>query len=228
MRGAHWLVWPALAVLVGLGVWQLQRLEWKTALIDTIATRGAAPPGALPRALDPERPETWEFTRVALSGRWRHDAEMRLQAQPRAGRVGVRLVTPLDLEDGRAVLVDRGWAPDADSAERPPGAVALEGLLRGPPADNPFRPRNRPDDGAWYWLDPAAMARAAGLPARAFYVLAVAPEIPAAPGRYPVPGGAALELRNDHLQYALTWFGLAAALLAVWLAARRRARAGAA
>lgn len=222
MPRAAWLAWPALAVLVGLGVWQTQRLEWKTALIATIEARRAAPPAAYPSASDPQRRAAWEFTRVALSGRFRHEAEMRVLAQTHAGRAGVRLVTPLDLDDGRTALVDRGWAPDRGApVERPEGPATLEGLLRGPPAGNPFRPENRPQDGVWHWVDPAAMARAAGLPPRAVYVQAVGP---ADAQRYPIPGGAALELRNDHLHYALTWFGLAAALLAVMVAFRRRAR----
>ena len=202
----------------------MQRLEWKTALIDTIEARRAAPPAAYPAALDPERRGEWEFTRVALTGRFRHDAEMRVLAQTHEGRVGARLVAPLVLADGRAALVDRGWAPgDGAAADRPAGEAAVEGLLRGPPAGNPFRPANRPEDGVWHWIDAPAMAKAAGLAPRAFYVQAVGP---AAPGGAPVPGGAALALRNDHLQYALTWFGLAAALMAVFLAFRRRARRG--
>ena len=211
-------------MLVGLGVWQTQRLEWKTALIETIEARSAAAPVAWPRALDPQARDAWEFTRVRLSGRFRHDAEMRLLAQTHAGRAGVRLVAPLELDDGRVALVDRGWTPDDGAPiERPEGVVTLDGLLRGPPEGNPFRPANRPEDNVWYWLDAAAMARAAGLPPRAVYVQAVGP---AETGRYPIPGGAALELRNDHLQYAITWFGLAAALLAVMVAFLRRARRG--
>ena len=204
----------------------MQRLEWKTALIDTVAERRAAPPVAPPAELRESDRAKWEFTRVALAGRFRHDAEIRVLAQTRAGRVGVRLVAPFARDDGAAALVDRGWAPEDAPIDRPEGSVAIEGLLRGAPAGNPFRPDNRPDDGVWHWIDPPAMALAAGLPETAFYVQAVAPA--GENGRYPIPGGAALELRNDHLQYALTWFGLAAALLAVHAVLRRRARRGAA
>lgn len=222
---AAWLIWPALAVLLGLGTWQLQRLEWKTGLIATIEARRAAPAAPLPAALDADRRMAWEFTRVALSGRFRHDGEMSVLAQTRNGRAGRRIVAPFEVDGGGAVLVDRGWAPDGGAVERPAGPVALEGLLRGPPAGNPFRPDDRPGDGVWYRVDPAAMARAAGLPPRGFYVQAAGA---AAPGRYPVPGGPALALRNDHLGYALTWYGLAAALAAVAVAFRRRRARGAA
>lgn len=221
-----WVVWPAFLVLAGLGVWQTQRLEWKTALIDTIAERRAAPPAALPAELRESARAEWEFTRVALAGRFLRDAEMRVLAQTRGGRVGVRVVAPFARDGGGAVLVDRGWAPEDAAIDRPEGPAAVEGLLRGAPAGNPFRPGNRPEDGVWHWIDPPAMARAAGLPETAFYVQAAGPA--GEGGRYPIPGGAALELRNDHLQYALTWFGLAAALLAVHAVLRRRARRGAA
>lgn len=158
--------------------------------------------------------------RVALSGRFRADAEMIVLAQIRDGLAGVRLVAPLELADGRAVLVDRGWAPGVEAAARPEDAAAVEGLLRGPPAGSPFRPDNRPEDDVWYWIDPAAMARAAGLPPADFYVQADGPGTDA---RYPAPGGGALRLRNEHLHYAIIWFGLAAGLLAVYAAYRRRA-----
>ena len=219
-----WIIWPAFLVLVGLGGWQTQRLEWKTALIETIAERRAAPPVPLPANLRESERADWEFTRVALAGRLLHDAEMRVLAQTREGRVGVRLVTPLERGGGGAALVDRGWAPEGAAIDRPEGSVTVEGLLRGAPAGNPFRPDNRPGGGVWHWIDPPAMARAAGLPETVFYVQIAGP----AGEDYPIPGGAALELRNDHLQYALTWFGLAAALLAVHAVLRRRARRGAA
>ncbi len=221
MKHTIWLAWPAILVLVGLGIWQMQRLEWKTALIETIEARRAAPVIPVPPALDSDQYDNWEFTRVALSGTFRHESEMAVVAQTHAGRVGIRLVTPMDLDDGRTLLVDRGWTPDADSAERPTGKVLLEGLLRAPIAGNPFRPDNHATENIWYWIDAPAMARAASLPPQAYYVQAVAPE---APGRYPTPGGAVLHLRNDHLQYALTWFGLATALLVITLLFRRHAR----
>ena len=106
--------WPTavtfatLAVLIGLGSWQLQRLEWKNALTADIRGRGAAAPVNLP--LDLSDPAL-EYTPVRLQGRFLHEKELYVSARPQAGKVGSNIVTPLRLDDGRAVLVSRGWVP---------------------------------------------------------------------------------------------------------------------
>lgn len=212
----------ALAVLVGLGVWQVQRLHWKEALIETRTARLGQAAIALPAAF--EDPAALEFTRVALAGQFRHDRELYLGARTRKGKVGVHVVTPLVLADGRSLLVDRGWVPLArqDPATRPTGQLAgpvtLEAILRssGWKGWGITRPENDPDRNLWLWTDLPAMAAAAGLddPITAVYAQAVDT---APPGGLPMAVEAAINLRNDHLQYALTWFALAVALLVIYL-----------
>jgi surfeit locus 1 family protein len=221
------LAWPGVAALVGLGTWQLERLEWKTALISEIEARASAPAVSLP---DPGRPvdlERLAFTRVAASGRFLHEHEMLVVAKVREGLPGAHVVTPLVLGDGRAVLVDRGWVPQQrrDPATRTQGQVAgevrVDGLLRGPQRGNWFTPDNRPGKSVWFSIDPVAMARAAGLAPLPYYVEAG----PAAnPGGLPVGGHAALDIRNEHLHYAITWYALACGLLVVYLSYRRGER----
>jgi len=221
------LVLPALAVLIGFGTWQVHRLSWKTELIERMQARLSAPAIPLPENITAANIDDLEFTHVRLTGTFRHADEMIVLARPRKGEVGSRVVTPMESESGRVVLIDRGWIPaDADDpAARSQGQIAglttVEGLLRGRPETNPFTPDNQPDDNVWYWVQPDAMAVRAGMPPLPFYVEAG----PAAnPGGLPIGGRPVIEIANNHLQYAITWYGLAAGLLAVYVFYRRGER----
>jgi len=222
----------ALAVLIGLGTWQVERLHWKEALIAERTAAVSAPPTALPRTLEETRPLA--FHRVRAKGQFLHDREVPVHAIERQrGAAGYLVVTPLRLDDGAIVLVERGWVPTEkrDPATRaegnPPGEVAVDGLLRLAPAEKPgwFVPANDPGRAEWFWIDLPAMARAAGVAeALPFYVEAgAAPN----PGGLPVGGQANTDLPNDHLQYAITWYALAAALAVIYLLLLRHERAAA-
>lgn len=244
------VVIPMLAVLIGLGVWQLQRLDWKRALIELRVERVTAPPidlvprNRVERITDPghfelrlapdkgvamlsEAPERFEYRPIRLAGTFRHDRAVRLLSRTRDGVVGARIVTPLDLpQNGGTVFVDRGWVVQADSQSpdgyrKPQGRTVVEGFVRRFSEPGSFTPDNPPDSDGWYWLDPAALAARAGDgTATAFYVQAGPDESGAAPfGSVPD-----IALRNPHLQYALTWFGVAAALVGVYVAFHIRRR----
>ena len=214
---------PVLAALIALGTWQLHRLDWKQGQIAEREARSAAPAIALPRDL--ADPRALEFRRVRLAGRFLHEAEMYLNGRTYKGQVGVHVVTPMVLSDGRGLLVDRGWVPMTrkDPASRADGQlqgpVALEALLRtgGWKGSAAFRPDNRPADNTWFWVDPEAMAAWAGLenPVTTLYAAAGPAENP---GGLPKGGQTRITLRNDHLQYALTWYALAVVLAGIYLA----------
>ncbi len=218
--------WPTaatltlVAVLIALGSWQLQRLDWKRALIAEIQERGAAAPVGLARELsDP----ALEYAPVRLHGRFLHDKELYVSARTYKGKVGLHIVTPLRLDDGRAVLVNRGWVPPKrkDPATRAAsqfeGDVIVEGLIRrgGWGGSAPFRPENQPDDNLWLWMDLAAMAAHAGLEHAVTQVYMASGPAPN-PGGYPIGGQARLALDNNHLQYAITWYTLAGVLLVIY------------
>lgn len=212
---------PALAVLFGLGTWQLDRLDWKQGQIAARQARSTAPAIFLPREI--ADPQALEFRRVRLAGRFLHEAEMYLTGRTFRRQVGVHVVTPMVLADGRGLLVDRGWVPMArkDPASRAEGQaeapVVVEALLRtgGWTGSAMFRPDNRPEDNTWFWVDPEAMAAWAGLenPVTAVYAAAGPAENP---GGLPVGGQTRVTLRNDHLQYAITWYALAVALVVIY------------
>ncbi len=209
---------PALLVLIGLGVWQLERLAWKRTLIATIEARLEAPAVALPAEV--RDPEAWGYRRVVVRGRFLHDREIHLFAHDRRGQLGYFVVTPLRRADGGFVLVNRGWVPAArkDPATRPAGQVEgpveIEGIVRLPWRQGWFVPDNDPAENVWFWGDLEGMAAAAGIAAPALLVDAgPAPN----PGGLPVGGQTKVRFRNDHLGYALTWFGLAAGLAVVYV-----------
>jgi surfeit locus 1 family protein len=226
----------ALAMLIGLGVWQLERKAWKDGLIATLSSRTSAPPGVLPPPMDWDKLDrnSYEFLRVKLSVEFLHEHEVVVftsgsSLRPDVSGAGYWVFTPARLAGGRVVMVDRGFVPEAlkNKDARPEGQVAgvveIVGALRWPEQRSFFTPADTPARNQWFTRDPQAVAEAKGIgPAAPFYI---AQEAPQAPGRAPRVGKLQPSLPNNHLQYALTWFALALALAAVFLAwAIRRRR----
>src|SRR3546814_10434401 len=160
-----------------------------------------------------------EFTRVRLEGRFLHDDEFYLGARTDNGRVGLNVVTPFRLDDGRVILVNRGWVPEnrRDPATRaegqPAGEVAVVGLLRtdGWKGFDFAKPPNDPAERFYFWLDLPVMAEYVeeGPVITEVYVDAVASELP---GGLPIGGQTRVNLPNDHLEYAITWYSFAVIL----------------
>ena len=216
---------PIVLLCAGLGVWQLQRLEWKRGLIAAREAALAAAPAPLPRTLAEAR--GLEFHPVVVSGILDNDKEIALHAIGPKGAAGYDVLTPLRAPDGRIVFINRGFVPAAlkapaqRAAGEPAGKVRISGVLRPPPAQKPnwFVPDNRPGQGEWYWVDLAAMAAAEGIAAVApFYIDADATPNP---GGWPKGGLTLPALPNHHLQYAITWFSLAVAALVIYFLSQR-------
>ena len=216
---------PVLVVLLGLGSWQVERLFWKLELIAQRQAAVTAAPVSVPRSLEEARGT--EFRHVIDEGTFLHDKEIFLGATSETGQMGYQVLTPLQEPGGRIIFVNRGFIPSElkDPASRSSGQIQgkirIHGLLRLPPAGKPvwFLPENRPDLNYWLWIDLPAMAAADRLDEVApFYFDADA--TPNA-GGWPKGGVTRLELRNDHLQYAITWFSLAVALIVIYFVYHR-------
>ncbi|QFR31632.1 SURF1 family protein [Ancylobacter sp. TS-1] len=226
----------AFGVLVGLGIWQLERLAWKESLIAQVEARIHEAPANLPDEAEWPRVSFAEdeYRRVTAQGRFRHDLEVQVYALIDAapdgsGGPGYWVVTPLALADGAYVLVNRGFVPvDRRAPSTRPegqvdGVVTVTGLLRMPEEAAMFTPPNDAAKDSWFVRDPEAVAAAKG-------ILRVAPFLIDAdatpnPGGLPRGGLTRISFPNRHLEYALTWFGLAGSLLAVFAAliwSRRR------
>lgn len=213
----------AFVILIGLGVWQVQRLHWKVALLAKIAALEAAQPRPVNDALDGRIASAdLDFIRVAATC---PDIETTAYLKLYAVRdvAGFRLITPCTLTGSRytTILVDRGFVAQEQVQQLKSGQgerldQPIVGVLRKGDARNFLTPQNLPAQGLWYWRDIPAMAKALGVmnPAPTFLML----ERPAPKGFGPTPAPIPAEIPNNHLQYALTWFGLAASLLGVYLA----------
>jgi len=221
----------ALVLLLGLGTWQVERLHWKEALLARIAALQAAP--AQPAASVLQRLATGgdvDFTRVVADCPGLPAAPFLELYGLRQGQAGVRLVSACRVAAGpyQSVLVDRGFMPDTVAARPAVDAAAaapfrLVGVLRRPDRRNLFSPPNRP--GHWFTRDIPAMAAALRAPAPApVFLFAETPTNPELPALAPAPVPA--DIPNRHLEYALTWYGLAAALAGVYAAMLLKRRKG--
>lgn len=201
-----------IAGLAGLGIWQIQRLGWKQALIERVETRVRATPVPAPG------PERWPgieaeaYLRVTVSGRFQHDRETLVQAVTDLGG-GFWVLTPLITDAGFTVLVNRGFVPPerrdpaSRAASQPLGTVPITGLLRLSEPGGGFLRANAPAEGRWHSRDVAAIAQARDLKDAPPYFIDA--DATPNPGGFPVGGLTVLRFADNHLVYALTWFALA-------------------
>lgn len=235
------MLWPTVAVVVGttvlatLGTWQLERLAWKEGLLAAIAARTTAAPAPLPSpaswgGLDPG---TYEYRHVVATGTFDHAAEVRVfrplgDARGPFSGLGDLVLTPLKLEGGGTVVVNRGFVPEdrVDPATRPEGQVTgrvtVTGLMRSPESRTAFTPADQPAKRLWFTRDPGSIAAALGLGDVAPFT--IDQDAGETPGGLPQGGETVLAFPNNHLSYALTWFGLAATLLGLYASALFRRR----
>jgi surfeit locus 1 family protein len=211
------------AILCGLGVWQLERLQWKLALIAEVNARTQAAPVTVDvvRGLG----EAAQYRRVTLHGVFNHAQENYVFATASGGDPVYHVLTPFLIADGTArhwLMVDRGAVPKErlDPGSRKAGNVAgitaVTGIWRTPDAPGLFTPAPDVAHRIWYSRDLAAMARTDGIALQAPVVIEA--DATPNPGGWPRGGQTVVEFRNQHLSYAVTWFGLALCLLGVWLA----------
>jgi surfeit locus 1 family protein len=219
-------------VLIGLGTWQLERKAWKEGLIAALAERTSAEPMRLPAAdrWSGLSPGSDEFRRVTFPATIASGGEALVYAAGSSVRTditgpGYWVFAPAELAGGAVVVVNRGFLPEGQQDPKthmpPAGSVDLIGALRWPEPRGWFVPNDDPARNLWFARDPLAMAQAKGWGKVApFYV-----ELENSTGSLPRAGRLTPTLRNEHLQYALTWYGLAAVLavmFALWLRSRRR------
>lgn len=239
MSAKRSLFWPsfwallAFILLLGLGTWQVERLGWKERLIAQRHAAVTAPPAALPATL--AEAQGLEYHHVAATGTFLNDRELFLGATDRDGHAGYHVIAPLRLADGAVLLVDRGFIPENRKAPASraqgelAGTVTVTGLVRLAPSAKPawFLPDNSVERNYWIWVDIPAMAKAVRLErVLPFYIEA---DTTPNPGGLPIGGQTRLDLPNNHLQYAITWYALAAALVVIYIifVRRRRAEGGA-
>ncbi len=210
---------PAVLVMIGLGFWQVERMVWKNALIESRNAALVAAPVPAPDTLEAAKP--LDFHRVRVAGVFEHDKELYIGAYDARGFSGFQIVTPLRLEDGRHLLINRGWVPfdnkDPKTREegQTTGTVTVTGILRlDAPPTGWIIPKNRPGSNFWFYVNIAAMAETKAVDQVMPYFIEA--DIAATPARFPIGGQTRIALPNDHLQYAITWFLTALTLLVIY------------
>lgn len=204
----------AFAGLVSLGIWQIHRRAWKLDLIARVDARVHAQPvdapgiGLWPRI----NRQDDEYQRVRAGGQWLAGKDTLVRASTALGS-GYWVMTPLRTTDGAVILVNRGFVPPewrtaTTHPALPDGPVEVTGLLRMSEPGGGFLHSNDPAHGRWYSRDVAAIARQYGLTETAPYFIDM--DASARPGNGPAGGLTVISFPNNHLVYALTWFGLAA------------------
>ncbi len=222
-------------VLAGLGTWQMQRLAWKHHLIETIRARTAAPAIPAPPlgATLSSDDEAIDYTLMRVEGRWRGDLEVTVDAlvgapRGRFGGPGVWVVTPVERADGSYVWVNRGFVPTGRRAEAAPaaGPAAIEGLARRPETRGFFMPPDQPAKRMFFVRDARALSAAVGLPVEKTLPYSIDAGVGATPpSGLPQAGETRLAFSDNHLGYALTWYGLSIASLVVfWFRMRAERR----
>jgi cytochrome oxidase assembly protein ShyY1 len=229
------------AVFIGLGVWQLQRRAEKHALIAALTEQLAAAPGALPQpaqwsALTPSRDE---FRRVRFAATYAPGPDAMVYSSGSAVRddisgPGTWAFLPVRLASGETVVINAGFVQNTmqdrdqqDRAVKPlltGEPVTLTGYIRFPEAAGVLTPAENVTRRLWFTRDHLAMAHALGWGEVAPFYVDLEQPLPA--NGIPKPGPLDVHLKDDHMQYAITWFALAGAVViafAVWLRAQRRA-----
>ena len=212
-----------LILMLSLGVWQMQRKAWKDGLIAEMAAGISAPPLPLAERLG-DLPAL-NYRAVRLQGVFLHDGEAFLGPRTHKSRSGLHVLTPLRLQNGATVLVNRGWIPphQRDPKTRQtgqlPGNVTIDGVLRSDLIQGPWTPDYDAKLDQWFWYDIPGIAKSRNLSLVSAVVQA---GVRKNPGGLPIGGVAQPALKNDHLQYALTWFSLSVVLLIVFIVSHRR------
>ncbi|MDE4134033.1 SURF1 family protein [Phaeobacter sp. QD34_3] len=206
-----------LAVLLSLGTWQLQRMTWKKDLLQTIDARIAAAPVPLPSA---PREDQDRYRAVTVRGEI-EERELHVFWVTKAATTGYRIISALVTEDGRRVLLDRGFVPAADKNNpRAAGATAITGNLLWPDEGDWTTPAPELDANIFYARDVALMAKQLYTEPVLVVARTATPEAAVTPQPVTTAG-----IPNNHLQYALTWFSLAAIWAAMTAYFLRRSRA---
>ncbi|MBA5806067.1 SURF1 family cytochrome oxidase biogenesis protein [Rhizobium changzhiense] len=217
------LVLIALAILISLGTWQVERLHWKEGLIADIAARQAAAPVPLADvdAMAAAGGDI-EYRKVTATGRYINNKERHFFATWR-GQTGYYIYTPLELADGRILFVNRGFVPydNKEPEMRMQGQLTGEQTVTGlareklPGKPSWVVPDNDVAKNIFYWKDLDVMAESVGLETASVIPFFVDADSTPNPAGLPIGGVTQVDLPNDHLQYAFTWYGLAAVLVVV-------------
>lgn len=214
-----------LGLCVTAGTWQIERLQWKRGLIAALAAAKEKPPlTRLPTEI--EALENLQFQPVTLRGHWRSNTEFHLTPRYFHNQFGYWVISPFTLTDGRTLLVNRGWVPGKLKLlqTRPEtgvrGVATLNGIVRVGAERGYFTPPSQPEKNIWFGRDIAQMGESAKL--KNLVPVMVDRVGTQDVKQLPVPSDGTIRLRNDHLSYVITWYGIALGILVIFMMYHRK------
>ena len=221
------MLWPSIfsiivfTVLFSFGTWQVKRLFWKEALIERYITQSQSNPIKNPSILDYSNIN--EFKSVELSGSFLHKDEIYITGKTYEGNAGFHVITPFNLSNNKIILINRGWVsegyrnPKKRKFSLVEGQIVLKGIVRFPQKKGYFVPENDGNNGFWFTIKPNEIINFLNLTSNQvinnYYIDALRQG-----EKLTLPIGVTgkPKLRNQHLSYAVTWYGLALSLLFVY------------
>ena len=221
------MLWPSIfsiltfAILISFGTWQVKRLFWKEALIQNYLTQSQSNPITDPAEL--EKSSINEFKSIGILGRFIHSNEIYITGKTYEGNAGFHVITPFIMENNKIVLINRGWVsesyknPDKRKFSLTKGLVKLKGIIRYPQKKGYFVPENDGENGFWFTIVPNQIFDFINIVSNKtindYYIdaLRVGEKL-----TLPIGVDGKPKFRNQHLSYAITWYGLALSLLFVY------------
>ena len=218
-------------ILCKLGFWQLDRLQWKTKMLNAIKTEYARNAAQTPLS-NADLAADIKFKRGYMIGEYDHEKEILIQSQTNKGMLGYHLLSPFYLfpenknESKAVILVNRGWIPinrempENGKIERPENTIKITGMLKKPPAYNMFVPENNPDQDIWYRIDLSQIAKSKEIKEFIPYIFHIETESQneqSGNTRYPVATAIKQRINNNHAQYALFWFSMSAVMIIIYI-----------
>lgn len=212
----------AFLTLIGLGTWQALKIAPKEALVARIEAGLSAPATELPVHLDD--PQSVSYRRFTFDGDVSANEPIKVFGTNLAGKPGYYLYKPVVRNFGRAVFVNFGWQPMEmkENLPLPAGTVSVSGVLMPSAVAGSFTPPNDPEKGSWFNANVDEMAAHFGLGSKDYYPFRIFADHNDASGALPLGGQVRVAIPNDHFEYMLTWYGIALALLGVFIAFGRQ------
>ena len=215
---------PSFLILIMLGSWQVQRLGWKSDLISNYNNNFQQAPITVNELLKQRQKN--KYRRTIINGQYDHSNEIKIIGKTYEGNAGFHIITPFILENNEIIYINRGWVPKkyADKKTRKFSLleenVKVVGLVRLPQKKGYFVPENEPENGFWFTIIPEELNRHLNIIGEnEFYIdeLNIDEKL-----KLPIPANGKVQVPNNHLQYAITWYSLALGLLIVYFAWHRQ------
>ena len=206
----------ALSILLGLSGWQIKRLNWKTDLISQRISSFESDPISF---VNLNQPEKNEFRKVFVNGQLLNEFEMYMPALSKRGNNGFHILVPLKTTSGKLIIYDTGWIPlkikekEKRLLNISKNPQTFEAVVRTSGRKGYFQPDNDTDSNTWFFVEPELMSKYLKMNFENQYYLEA---VNNGPNGFPLGNQTRIYLRNNHLQYALTWFMIACGLIGVF------------